>query len=343
MLTPVATKSGGNLRRFLAMVLLLVAAACSPVTTELGGSNVPEGSELVAFEPTREFLLDAIGRLSTFESYAFEGYTDTRISSRQFGDRGFGSREVASIRGQVVGETTRAVHNYEPLFANILDEVGYAGSLELTLIRTDRELYVTVPVNELWDQEAERGESRPLDAWEVDVIDSWAKIDLLALGDAELDGLQGLLRIQIAEAAPFIASVVGEVETVFDGGGATVGGIRTQIAGSRIELREFMSAREMTVEDLFGIPDSEVADAIDRGDVVIKAYIDEQGILRRLEYSLDFGDVLDEILGGGSVFDVWQRMDLIDVGVPAEIELPSAPADITDAVLATLAASPQGG
>ena len=324
------------------LTLALVAGACSATTTTVVAGD--RDSRAIDFEASPAFLAQTADRVEAFETFRFEMFMEMTVSDPSFGSLDAGSRSVPVGSGEVSGDTVRVFMDFEPMMRPIFEmaeSMGEAlpalGSMEMTSISNPSDMYLNAPFFDtmLSLDGGSATEQDPMFAWMRAVATGWGRIDLSRLTDesAVFSQLNNLGGMQAGASGEQVLDMLRQVTDVTDGGASTVRGVSTRIARADTSLIDMFAALGMDMESA-GVAEAELRAFADL-DVTIDAYVDAEGLVRRIEFFMDFAAIAPEFSTGGE-FTVWQQVDYLDYGAPLSIELPADAVDITDDFLALM-------
>lgn len=144
----------------------------------------------------------------------------------------------------------------------------------------------------------------------------WVSYDLEALASGtgmDLGALSGGIDAQSGRS--FLESLRGVGATVEERGTETVDGVDTTVYGGLIDparaLDEVPEADRGAMEQALG--------SVGVGEIPFQAWVDADGIVRRLQLDLSVDDA-----GNGSAVSMSTTIELLDVGQPQTIEVPPA-------------------
>lgn len=332
---------------FAVVAVALFAGACSSSTTistvTISEQNDPQDAALVEFQASPAFLSQAVDRVEAMETHRFELFTEATISGGGLGRLTMGSRDQPVGFADVSGDSSKLIMDLEPMMASVIemaelmgDDFPFTGDLGMTIITTPEEMFINVPFFAgLADQGG--GVGVPGLDWLDTVSTGWGRLDLAELVDADqlfsqlssMGGLQGGSGDQLLQ-------VLREVGNVVDGGSATVRGVPTRVASARLSMADLIQTAGMDLESLVGPAGAELARELDALDVELEVYVDDLGLIRRIQYVMDLGELMGGGIDGGG-FRTWQRVDFFDYGEAITIETPPGAVDITEDFLELIA------
>jgi hypothetical protein len=332
-------------RRFVpavALVSLVGAAACADSSGGNGGSSVEAIGE---FEATTDFLRQAAER-STSDGYR----TEMRMSVTGEVD----DDAPAFMSGVVDGDRQHITIDLSTVMAQSAELAGQPlppemGQVDWTMeMAADPEvIYLRAP---MYAQLAELADGAALGpaAGLAEIGDGWGYIDVAALGDKVPSDVAAALGSGGADPAA-IVDAIAAAESVEDAGTSEVRGTPVHGMSAEVSMGEIMEASGQDPDAMaeaigMGAGAEAVADAIYELTAPVTVWIDDDGLLRRMEYGFDMAEALDAAgagsggLGAAGVAGMQFNavVDMFDHGAELEFEPPDDAVDVTDTFAALM-------
>lgn len=307
------------------LTLLSSACAATPTVTAtrpLTAAEIAAADEAARnFEATPAYLARIGGRVEQAESMRFEVYT--AIDSSLWDT---GSRTEPVMTGERSGTESRVELDMGALMGPMLALGGLDRSaLTMTMVADAEALYLNAPVLvELANLQGIGNE--PEFAWVRDLAAGWGRIDGRAFDRSDI--LSDLGMSGGAGATEMLA-LLDSVGDVLDGGAGEVRGVPVRIAHAQVTVADILDRTGQDLDDSgFGRAEMDVLRDVSAN---VAVSVDEDGMIRRLEYTLDFAAlVADNPQGRDFDLTMWQRVDYFDFGAPIDIHVPSVWTDVTD-------------
>ncbi len=307
----------------LAVVILASACAATPnvtTTRALTPAEIAVADEAArAFEATPTYLARVGGRVEQVESMRFEVFTAIESS---FIDTG--SRTAPIMIGEQSGASSRVQIDMASLMGPMLALSGISqSSLTMTMITDQNALYINAPIlSELANLEGLGTE--PEFAWVRELAAGGGRVDVDVLGGSDVLSEMGM---NGGAGATEMLALLESVGDVLDGGTGEVRGVPVQIAHAQVSVADILAHSGQNLDDM-GLSGSQ-ADVLRDVSANVAVHIDEDGMARRLEYTLDFGSLISQD-ANAPAFDLsmWQRVDFYDYGT--EIAVPTVWTDVTN-------------
>lgn len=152
----------------------------------------------------------------------------------------------------------------------------------------------------------------------------WVRIDLSQLKKGQGDGIEALRQLRANDPRAVINELRGATGDAEKVGTESVRGIETTHYRATVDLDEAAAASPDGVRD--GL--TEVARQLGTPKLPVEAWLDAEGRLRRLRYTIDLADLDDEAPAkGAGTGTVVATLELFDFG--AEVAVAPPPADQT--------------
>ncbi len=310
-----------------ALVLMMVSTACAAtptftVTRDLTPSEVAAAADAVrSFEATPAYLARVQAHSTQADSLRFEVFTS--IESSVFD---MGSRTKPLMVGERSGVASRVQIDIAAMMGPMLALSGLSrSSMNMTMVTDANALYLNAPMlAELAMIDGVGAD--PEFAWVRELAAGWGRIDAAAFGGSDLLADMG---VRAGAGAPELMALLESVGEVLDGGTGEVRGVPVRIVHAQVLVADVLEQTGQDPDDLgFGSSEMDVL-----GDVSanIAVHVDDDGMVRRLEYTMDFGALLDGDPQLGNLnLSMWQRVDFFDYGTEIDIPIPTVWTDITD-------------
>ena len=311
------------------LALVLLASACSVTETttvplvEARPTAVPVVPAIGdrVFAPTVEFLTGSISQTEQAESFEFQAYSqfETPLGVS------FGTRGTPVISGVVVGDRTWTTINREPYQGEAaLSSTQSDTAFEITTVAEADDIYITSEIFEVI-----AGIRQTNEPWARNVSSGWGRVDA---GSVEYAAIAVSANIGTDFDGKGLLELLGNVDSVLDGGTSEVRGVPTRILHGSVPL-------DVIVDFTGGIPvELELQNAqLDRmGEVAtnIETHIDTDGFVRRIELIADFSS-LD---GGRRDTDhvAFKRVDYFNFGEDLSVDVPAEWVEVTEELAAFL-------
>lgn len=316
-----------GLRSLLALLtLLLVATACaaSPTVTV---TREPTAAELAAadeaakrFEATPVYLARVQQRTNDAGAMRFEVFTS--VETPLFN---MGSRTTPISTGELTQGRSRVFVDLGPLMGPMGGLGGLdSNSMTMTMVTDEEALYLNAPF--FAEMMAATGEGGSEYDWMDQLAAGWGRIDL---SGAKGSDILNELGIAGGAGGEDVLALLGSVGAVLDGGRDEVRGVGVNVAYADVTVADILEASGESLADL-GVPRSE-RDALQELTANVAVSIDDEGMVRRVEYRLDLGRLLGDADPSQQLDMVmWQRVDFYDFGADIEVSLPFNSVDVTD-------------
>lgn len=309
----------------LGLALLSSACAATPTVTAtrpVTAAEIAAADEAARnFEPTSAYLARIGGRVERAESMRFEVFT--AVDSTLWDT---GSRTDPVMSGERSGADSRVQLDMGALMGPVVALGGLNRSaLTMTMVTDAEALYLNAPVlAELANIEGIGNE--PEFAWVRDLAAGWGRIEGNAFDRSDIMSDLGMSG---GAGATEMLALLGSVGAVLDGGAGEVRGVAVRIAHAEVTVADILAQSGADLDDAgFGQSDIDVLRDVSAN---VAVSVDEDGMIRRLEYTLDFSAlVADNPQGRDFDLTMWQRVDYFDFGAPIDILVPTVWTDITD-------------
>jgi len=309
------------------VVCALLASACAATPT-ITATRPPTAEEIAAaeaaarnFEATPVYLARIGGRVQEADSMRFEVFTS--VESAIFST---GSRTSPVMTGERSDVSSRVQLDMAALMGPMLAMGGVNRSaMTMTLVTDADALYINAPIlSELTRLEGIGDD--PEFAWVRDLAAGWGRVDGDAFGRSEI--LSDLGMSGGAGATEMLA-LLDDVGDVLDGGTGEVRGVAVNIAHAQVTVADILEQAGQDLGDAgFG---SREMDQLRDITANVAVHVDEEGLARRLEYTLDFSALFaDHPEAQGLNLAMWQRVDYFDYGAAIDIVPPTVFTDVTD-------------
>jgi hypothetical protein len=333
-LTPTRPRRG---RRALAPVLaLLLAGAATACAQEAGGGldartgGSPDGGS-TPFAATADYLASAVDN-SQAQPYRFQMGMDMGVGPIQ--------AEVPDLAtGQRDGDRSSLRMDMGGLYED-MGVPGLDGDLTMEMVTDGKHLFVRAPVfKTLAELPGAAGATGPMGAL-ADLGDRWGRVDIAALGDTSATS-RLLNKAGVQNGDPTVMlDLVKQADDVHELGNGTSRGDAVQGLGATLTFEDMLEAQGLDVDDYFGSMSSSLppgADTIfDRMrdlELPVEVWVDGDDHVRRIELTIDMGDLLGEFADTEGVgdFAVTSSMELYDYGDDSiHVDLPADAVDVTD-------------
>lgn len=293
----------------LALVLLSTGCAATASHTTTWQPSADELAELAAadsaFEASPGYLARVSSRADLVDTARFELFMtfDASVFTA-------GSRTEPLMSGAISGGNTRTYIDLGLMsgpFTALND-----GTMNMTMVTTDQHAYLNAPF--LATVAGFTGLAETDLAWTKDLATGWGRLDLgdesfATLGDLGLSAFDGDSLVELLE----------NTGNVIDGGSSEVRGVPVRVAHAEVSVLDLL---ETAVQDV-GLSDSD-RDALSQSRANIAVSIDDEGMVRRIEYTIDFAALIEqEPELAGFELKIWQRLDYYDYGEPVDVYVPS--------------------
>lgn len=316
------------LRLLLAVAVCALFASACAATPTVTATRALTAEEIAAaeeaarnFEATPAYLARVGGRVQEAQSMRFEVFT--AIESSIFDT---GSRTSPVMTGERSGFFSRVQIDMGALMGPMLAMGGISRSaLTMTMVTDGQALYLNAPIfAELVRVEGIGNE--PEFAWVRELAAGWGRVDGDAFGRSDI--LSDLGMSGGAGATEMLA-LLDEVGDVLDGGTGEVRGVPVRIAHAQVTVADILRQSGQDLGDA-GFGDREL-DILRGVTANVAVHVDEDGMARRLEYTLDFDALLaDQPEAQNLNLSMWQRVDYFDYGERVDVVVPTVWTDVTD-------------
>lgn len=347
-------------RAIVALACLLPAAcgsggggSATPDTVDATGIPIA-GEPPAGIEATPRFLAEVADTTESVASLRFS--LDFSMTIRIGADRLEIDPDEPFATGEIAGDRERMVMDLGVIIRSMADSLGGAGDLgdlegsDLTMemVGDAETFYMRAPffASLARTDPAAAAAAGPL----AELGDGWGSMEVSRLGDLfPSDVLDGLGGGQTADPMQVNALLRSIGEDVTEVGRARIGSVDVTHMSGTVTMGDLIEAQGLTVEQMLDAVGTGTVDAVLARQTMgamfdtpmpIDVYVDDEGLLRRVAYSLDLGPMLAELsaaLGepapGGLVFRMHMVMDYFDYGDPGiVVELPEGEpvVDITD-------------
>jgi hypothetical protein len=236
------------------------------------------------------------------------------------------------------------------MFQEMIDEVGHGqdlpagfdGDMTMDVLVDAENVYIRAPFFATLADQLPVGLDVPagamMDAF-ADLGDGWGRVDLAALGDAAPDDIESQLSSGQGFDPMALFNLVAGASEVEDLGQDQIDGVPVTGMAATVTMADLMEAQGSDSSVQLGEasgPLGDVVDAMRDADVPIEVWIDGQGLVRRIDFSLadvltdamaQLGDVAGgdppSNLGGLDGFKVGYTLDFSDYGQVPPIDFPA--------------------
>ena len=154
----------------------------------------------------------------------------------------------------------------------------------------------------------------------------WVRVDLDALKDGQGDNIEALRQLKANDPSAVLNALRGVTGDVTEVGAEDVRGTPTTHYRATVDLKE---AREASPESAHDDLD-EVARQLGTERLPVEAWVDAEGRLRRLRYTVDLADLADDAPAKGvGEGRSTATFELYEFGAPVAFRAP-APSEVTD-------------
>lgn len=346
----------------LLLVLCLVGAACgsggggdadADQSLEVVDPDPAEGGERstgVAVEPTAAFLAQVAQRSEAADRYrvtahltmrlvaGFDRFTinpDRPVLTMEVADGAASGRfDLGAMLDSTIGQAPPAVRN------SYFEAQQTHGAFVMEMAGDESVSYLRAPFFGWMAEQAAPGDDTlaPL----ADLGDRWGRIDLTAIGvdlaPSELGSLFG--GTDVGNPAEIRQLLVSVSDDVADLGADVIDGDPVHGLEAVVTIGDLIEAQGMSRDDLLALGDPggdpatrAIVEGLFDTDVPLGVWVDGDGLLRRVEFELDLGDLItaaaqqtgEELPPGGITFEMTMRLDFGDYGDPdIVVEMPDA-------------------
>jgi hypothetical protein len=315
-----------SFRILVPLLLLAVLASACAATPSVTVTREPTAAELAAvaeadrtFAATPAYLARVKARATQIDSVRFEVFTS--MESPLFD---MGSRTEPLLTGAQSGNRSRFAFDMSPMMGSGAAMAGLnTNALTMTTVVDGPVTYLNAP---FFREFMSLGGVSPSEfPWVQDIAVGWGRIDASSDGSnmfAEMGMNSGAGPDEMLE----LLESVGEV---LDGGLGEVRGVPVHVAYAQVSIVDVL---EQSGQDLgaIGIGDNEL-DALRQLFANIAVHIDDDGMVRRLEYTMDFSGITSVDPQATQLdLTMWQRVDFFEYGTDVEIAIPVRWIDITE-------------
>lgn len=298
--------------------LVLVATGCA-ATPDLVVAERPVSfdelmAEDVAFEATPQFLSRARKRIEAVESMRFEVLTAVDSSFISMG-----SQEQPMMTGEVTGSRSRWDIDLSSMMGPIAGSGLNSKNLRMSVITDGSDVYMNAPFF------AELGALVPElngDPLIATLNNGWGRIDSRKFFDSGL-----MDQYSAGTDATALLGVLEATGATIEGSPTEVRGVETRVIHANVTWLDLFNLSGQDVGSLFADEDLDRLSGITTD---IAVYVDDDALIRRIEYTMDLGALaeLDPSMSAIEL-EIWQRVDYFDFGAPIDIVVPPA-VDVTD-------------
>ena len=307
----------------LTCAVLASACAATPTVTatrELTAAELAVQAEADrTFAATPAYLARVQARANEVESVRFEVYT--RLESPIIT---LGSRSRPLITGEQTGDRSRIAMDMAELMG---PAAGMAGldrdALKMTMVTEGNVVYVNSPLFE--EVLAQTNASGKNYDWLSAISTGWGRIDAGASGSDLMSdmGMGG------GANADQMLGLLGSVGEVLDGGEGEVRGVPVRIAHAQVSIAQVLEQSGQSLKEM-GLGNRE-AELLEQMAANVAVYIDGEGRVLRLEYTMDLSGLADLDPNARALdLQMWQRVEFFDHGAYIDVAVPLTWTDITD-------------
>lgn len=301
----------------LVVVLLLIATGCA-ATPELTVME-PEltfdelMAEEVAFEATPGFLIHARKRIEAAESMRFEVLTAMNSPLMSLG-----SEVTPFMTGASVGNRSRWNIDMSAMIGPLAGGLD-RNALRMSIITDGPEVYLNAP---FFAEIASVTPELAGDPLFATLSNGWGRID-----GQEFYGSDLMEQYSAGTDATQLLAVLEATGSTIEGAPIEVRGVPTRAIHANVTWLDLF---ELSGQDFGSLFDDEAVEVLRSATTDIGVYIDEDALIRRIEYTMDLAvlEQLDPSMAGLDL-TIWQRVDYFDFGAAVDIQTPPA-VDVTD-------------
>lgn len=332
-----------TLRRFLVpfFALVLVLGACGATETTVVVGDTASGTattSFVEFQASPAFLAQSADRVEAVDNYRFEIRSEIDVGAEAGFPGTLGSRTDPLGFGEVAGSRSKVFMDLGSM-TDQLAELGEAllgFPFEMTMITDGDVLYLNAPFFQMMLDEGGDALGGAGFGWVQVVADGWGRIDARELAGDDVDILEELESmggLQGGGPDEFLA-ILRDVGAVTDGGASAVRGVPTRVARADVSMGDLMELSGQDIEEFGGVP--EMDDFFSSFSMNIDVHVDDSGLVRRVEYTMNLGEMAAGVDVVATEFSMWQQIDFFDFGEPVVIDIPQDAVDITADFLALM-------
>ena len=271
------------------------------------------------FVATPAYLARVKARATRVDSMRFEVFTS--MESSRFD---LGSRTDPFLTGAQSGGRSRVALDMRSMLGPAAAMSGInTNALTMTTVVDGSITYLNAP---FFREFMSLGGISPSEyPWVNDIAVGWGRID------ASLEGSNMFAEMGMnAGGGPDeMLTLLESVGEVLDGGLGEVRGVPVHAAYAQVSMTDVLEQTGQDLGDL-GIGGSG-EDVLRQLFANIAVHIDGDGMVRRLEYSMDFSGITSVDPQVAQLdLTMWQRVDFFDYGTDVEIAIPVGSIDITD-------------
>lgn len=305
------------------LAVLTTACAASPTVTV---TREPSAAELAAqaeadrtFAATPAYLARVKERSSEVDTVRFEVFT--HMESPIFD---MGSRTSPVITGEQSGERSRIAMDMGELLGPAAAVGGFdVNAMTMTTIIDGRVTYLNAPF--FAEMMSVGGISSSDYPWVQDLTIGWGRIDASSNGSSLLSDMG----MNAGAGSSEMLELLDRVGNVLDGGADEVRGVPVQVAFAEVSVVDVLEQSGQSMSEM-GIRGRE-AEALEQLSANIAVYIDDEGMVRRLEYNMNLAGITAVDPQAAELdLTMWQRVDFFDHGAQVDIVIPVSWVDITD-------------